>query len=158
MKNHDFTPKNLFFSNFRGGARRVRPPPPPGSAPAATRNIVIGRLHAGESQNTVARLYNVQRSTISRILQRYQKSGSTADRHRSGRPRITSAAQNRYIRVLHLRNRSVTARETAGLRRISTQSEIISMKTAYFGAVLRRQHRLPRVRWCNRVRGWDLQN
>ena len=26
VKNHDFTP-NFFFSNFRGGARRVRPPP-----------------------------------------------------------------------------------------------------------------------------------
>ena len=23
MKNHDFTPKNHIFSNFRGGARRV---------------------------------------------------------------------------------------------------------------------------------------
>ena len=34
VKNHDFTPKNLIFSNFRGGGggRRV-PPPPPGSAP-----------------------------------------------------------------------------------------------------------------------------
>jgi hypothetical protein len=28
VKNHDFTQKNLIFSNFRGGAR------PPGSAPA----------------------------------------------------------------------------------------------------------------------------
>jgi hypothetical protein len=26
VKNHDFTPKNLIFSNFRGGACRVRPP------------------------------------------------------------------------------------------------------------------------------------
>ena len=25
VKNHDFTPNNLNFSNFRGGARRVRP-------------------------------------------------------------------------------------------------------------------------------------
>ena len=25
VKNHDFTPKNHIFSNFRGGARRVRP-------------------------------------------------------------------------------------------------------------------------------------
>ena len=28
VKNHDFTPKNHIFSNFRGGARRVRHPPP----------------------------------------------------------------------------------------------------------------------------------
>ena len=27
VKNHDFTPKNHIYSNFRGGARRVRPPP-----------------------------------------------------------------------------------------------------------------------------------
>jgi hypothetical protein len=26
VKNHDFTPKNHIFSNFRGGARRVPPP------------------------------------------------------------------------------------------------------------------------------------
>ena len=26
VKNHDFTKKNHIFSNFRGGARRVRPP------------------------------------------------------------------------------------------------------------------------------------
>ena len=31
VKNHDFTPKNHIFSNFRGGACRVRPPV---SAPA----------------------------------------------------------------------------------------------------------------------------
>ena len=29
VKNHDFTTKNLIFSNFRGGTRRVHPPPPP---------------------------------------------------------------------------------------------------------------------------------
>ena len=27
VKNHDFTPKNHIYSNFREGARRVRPPP-----------------------------------------------------------------------------------------------------------------------------------
>ena len=29
VKNHDFTPKNLIFSNFRWGARRLRPLDPP---------------------------------------------------------------------------------------------------------------------------------
>ena len=32
VKNHDFTPKNHIFSNFRGG--RAPGAPPPGSAPA----------------------------------------------------------------------------------------------------------------------------
>jgi hypothetical protein len=38
VNNHDFTPKNHIFSNFRGGARRVRPPP--GSAPDHSRQMV----------------------------------------------------------------------------------------------------------------------
>ena len=38
VKNHDFTPKNHIFSNFRGGARRVRPPT--GSAPAIAKRIM----------------------------------------------------------------------------------------------------------------------
>jgi hypothetical protein len=32
VKNHDFTPNNHIFSNFRGGARSGYAPPPPGSA------------------------------------------------------------------------------------------------------------------------------
>ena len=39
VKNHNFTPKIIFFSNFRGGARRVRPPPP-GSAPGIHRGCI----------------------------------------------------------------------------------------------------------------------
>ena len=37
VKNHDFTPKNHIFSNFRGGARRACPPP--GSTPAEYKTI-----------------------------------------------------------------------------------------------------------------------
>ena len=37
VKNHDFTPKNHIFSNFKEGARRVRPP---GSAPVAGIQVI----------------------------------------------------------------------------------------------------------------------
>ena len=82
----------------------------------------------------------------------------------------TSAAHYCYIRVLHLRNRMVTARETSsnipGLRRIPAQTVrnrlhengYAHTRRSYFAAVLRRRHRLARVQWCNSVRGWDLQN
>ena len=84
----------------------------------ATRNIAIGRLQAGESQNEVARTLNVNQSTISKLWNRFQQTGSTNDRQRSGRP-----GQDRYIRVFHLRNRTVVASTTAdgipGLQRIS---------------------------------------
>ena len=101
-------------------------------------------------------------------MQRCRQSGSTTDHQRSGRPRITSAAQDRYIRELNMRNQTVTARETASnvpsLRRISAQTvrnrlreNGLRARRPYFGTVLRRRHRLAKVRWGNRVRGWDLR-
>ena len=38
VKNHDFTQQNHIFSNFRGSARRVRPPP--GSAPVLLHHVL----------------------------------------------------------------------------------------------------------------------
>jgi hypothetical protein len=38
VKNHDFTPKNHIFSNFRGG--RASPSSPPGSAP-----VILSLFH-----------------------------------------------------------------------------------------------------------------
>ncbi|XP_071110603.1 sodium/myo-inositol cotransporter-like [Haliotis cracherodii] len=50
----------------------------------------------------------------------------TTDRPRTGRPRVTTPAQDGHIRLFHLRHRSATATETAGrilgLRRISDQT------------------------------------
>ena len=122
----------------------------------ATRNVAIGRLQAGESQNEVVRTLNVNQSTISRLWNRFQQTGSTNDRQRSGRRRITTG-KDRYIRVFHLRNRTVAASTTAaeipGLRRISSQTvrnrlqqHGIIPKRQYLGAVLTPLHRRERVR------------
>ena len=59
----------------------------------ATRNIAIGRFQAEESQNEVARTLNVNQSTISRLWNIFQQTGSTNKRQRSGRPRITTPGQ-----------------------------------------------------------------
>ena len=53
------------------------------------------------------------RNMISALWRRYQQSGNTRDRRRSGRPRVTSLRQNTYIRVTHLRNQLQTAALTA---------------------------------------------
>ena len=123
----------------------------------ATRNIIIGRLQAGESRNEVARTLNVNQSTISRLWNRFQQTGSTNDRQRSGRPRITTPGQDWYIRSFHLRNRTVAASTTAagipGLRRFSSQTvrnrlqqHGIRPRRPYFGAVVMPLHRRERVR------------
>ncbi|XP_067664519.1 uncharacterized protein [Haliotis asinina] len=92
----------------------------------AQRNDAIGRLEAGETRSDVAMFFNVPPSTISRLWERYQQHGSTRDLPRSGRPRVTTAAQDRYIRLQHLSQRTTTAASTAstipGHRRISDQT------------------------------------
>ena len=99
----------------------------------------------------------------------YTRFHSTQDQPRSGRPRVTTPAQDRYIRLHHLRHRQATATDTAGkvpgLRRISDQTVRNRLREAgirarrpVIGSALRRQHRLQRVRWCNNVQARNMRN
>ena len=104
-------------------------------------------------------------STITRLWDRFQQQGSTRDRPRSGRPRVTTAAQDRYIRVRHLRQRTTTATSTAaaipGHRRISDQTVRNRLRDAGIrarrpvrGIILTQQHRQLRRQWCQAHRVW----
>ena len=49
--------------------------------------------------------------TINRIRQRYRQPGQFKDRHRSGRPKVTTRAEDRYVTNIVARNRFMTAPE-----------------------------------------------
>jgi hypothetical protein len=88
----------------------------------------------------------------------------------------TSATQDRYIRILHLRNRPWQQEKQHQMSQVSDeyrhrQSETVSVKTAYAPDVLNlaqywdvgidckgQQSKGLGPARCNRVRGWDLQN
>ena len=93
---------------------------------AAARENAIGLLQAGQRQADVAHALNVSQSTISRLWNRFRQSGSTADAPRSGRPRVTTPAQDRFIQLRHLRNRFLSAQSIVqalpGNQRISRQT------------------------------------
>lgn len=136
---------------------------------ASVRENALGRLQAGQSQSEVARALRVSQSTISRLWHRFQQTGSSAPAPRSGRPRVTTQAQDRYIRVTHLRHRfqsaSVTARALPGGRRISVQTVRNRLHTtglhAYRplrGNVLTRRHCQARMQWANQHLQWTLAN
>ena len=95
----------------------------------AARENAIGHLQAGQRQADVAHALNVSQSTISRLWNRFRQSGSTADAPRSGRPRVTTPAQDRFIRLRHLRNRFLSAQSTVqalpGNQSISRQWETV---------------------------------
>ena len=131
-------------------------------------NNAIGRLQAGETQTHVYRVLNVSQSNISRLWDRYQQQGSTHDRPRSGPPRVTTPAQNRHIRLRHLRDRFTTATSTAaaipGQRRISHQTVRNRLHEAGIRArrpvkavVLTRRHRQIRLQWVRTHRAWPQQ-
>ena len=92
------------------------------------RGRAIALLMQGQSQQQVANHFGVNVSTIERLVRRLRETGHLADRPRSGRPRVTSRRQDRTIRLAHLRNRHLTATETA-LNTVGTHNRQISPKT-----------------------------
>lgn len=135
----------------------------------AERDNALGRLQAGQGQSEVAHYFNVSQSTLSRLLSRQRTTGSTADRTRSGRPLVTTPAQDRYIRISHLRNRfqsaSATAQQLAGGRRVSDQTVRnrlhaagLSARRPVRGPVLTQRHRVNRLQWATNHLPWTLRN
>lgn len=136
---------------------------------ASVRENALGRLQAGQSQSQVARALRVSQSTISRLWHRFQQTGSSAPAPRSGRPRVTTQAQDRYIRLTHLRHRFQAASETSrampGGRRISGQTVRNRLHAAGLhayrplrGNVLTRRHCQARLQWANQHLQWNLAN
>ncbi|KAK6313187.1 hypothetical protein J4Q44_G00165340 [Coregonus suidteri] len=56
------------------------------------------------SQYGKLRTLKVSSSAVAKTMKRYDDTGSHEDRHRNGRPRVTSAAEDKFIRVTSLRN------------------------------------------------------
>ena len=101
---------------------------------------------------------------------RYAQTGTVNDRPRSGRPRVTTHTEDRYIVLQHLRDRflpaSVTAAETEGLHhhRISDDTARRRLRDAglvarrpFKGPVLTSLHRRKRLRWCQHYHRWTQQ-
>ena len=57
--------------------------------------------HEGRSIRTISRTLKV---TFAKTIKHYDKTASHEDCHRKGRARITSAAEDTFIRVTSLRN------------------------------------------------------
>ena len=69
----------------------------------------IGMLNAGRSAAVVWWHFGCTQKTIERLWRRFQVAGNAADHPRSGRPLLTTAADDHYIILQHLPNRRLTA-------------------------------------------------
>jgi transposase len=59
----------------------------------------------GQSIQNISRTLKVSSSDVTKTNKRYDETGSHKDCHRKGRPRVTSAALDKFIRVTSLRLR-----------------------------------------------------
>ncbi|GBL95805.1 hypothetical protein AVEN_726-1 [Araneus ventricosus] len=70
-------------------------------------------LQAGARQSAVGIELNVHRSVIHRLLNLYQRDQTVSRRRGSGRRRITTTADDRYLSQCARRRRTLTARQLA---------------------------------------------
>ena len=117
------------------------------------RNQAIGMLNAGISATVVSRHFGCTRKTIERLRRQFRVIGNVADRPRSGRPRVTTAADDRYTVLQHLRNRRLTAAATGRHYGIHPQTvrnwlrqnvQPFRAYRPYFGQILTRQQVMER--------------
>ena len=125
------------------------------------RNKAIGMLSAGASQRHVACVMNCNQSTISDLWNRYQQQGHARDR-----PHVTTAHQDRYMRLTHARDQLLpaaeTARHTVGTHNRPINGNTVRRRLAdvglksrrpYIGQVLLRRHKQARLARMHTIDG-----
>ena len=136
--------------------------------PQNLRQRAIGVLNAGMTMSAVAMNIGCSTRAIRHIMQRFQATGRTEDTPQSGRPRVTTRGQDRYIRNTHRRNCFQTAKATAANTH-STHNNRISAHTApnrlcegglsarrpYVGCVLRHRVNLARTHQLRLRQRWN---
>ncbi|GFT67333.1 transposable element Tcb2 transposase [Trichonephila clavipes] len=75
-----------------------------------TKGRIVEMLESSRSQTEVSRILNVDKSVISRLWQRFQRMGDVTRQPVSGRPRVTTPRQHRYLVIRARRQRGSTAR------------------------------------------------
>ncbi|GBM48321.1 hypothetical protein AVEN_124907-1 [Araneus ventricosus] len=73
------------------------------------RGRIIGRLECGRAHLEVSEELGIAQRVISRLWQRFQDDGNVSRCYSTGRPRVTTTNEDRYLAVTAKRNRWSTA-------------------------------------------------
>ncbi|GFW01901.1 HTH_Tnp_Tc3_2 domain-containing protein [Trichonephila clavipes] len=96
------------------------------------RGRIIGRLECGRTHLEVSEELGIAQSVISRLWQRFQDDGNVSRCYSTGRPRVTTPKEDRYIylAVTAKRNRRSTASDLS--RQLSSATgTTVSKQTVY---------------------------
>ena len=118
-------------------------------------------LQGGMRTADVARAINCNVHTVRCLRQRYRETGQTADRPRSGRPCVTTPAQDWYIRTSLLRNKyrmaTTSARVTPGTHNRLREARLRACRPDV-RQVLTRHQRQQRRLWAQTHHRWTRQD
>lgn len=136
----------------------------------AKRSAIITLHREGYSVRQICNKVKVARSTVHDTITRYQTTGDLADRARSGRPRITTKADDQRLKLISKRNRRLTAPEIASdfnrgcaeTVSVSTvkrrlQEANLHGRVAVRKPLLRRGNRLKRLQWARTHADWAAE-
>ncbi|GFY33582.1 transposable element Tc1 transposase [Trichonephila clavipes] len=91
---------------------------------------IIGRLECGRTQLEEPKELGIAQSVISRLWQRFQDDGNVSRCYSTGRPRVTTPHEDRYLTVPAKRNRQSTASDLSRLLSSATGTTV-SRQTVY---------------------------
>ncbi|KMQ82797.1 dna-mediated transposase [Lasius niger] len=95
-----------------------------------TKGRTIGMLECGRSQTEVSQVLNVSQCAISKLWKRFQITGNVARRPVPGRPKVTTARQDRYLTITARRQRKISASELSSALTTATGVRV-SRQTVY---------------------------
>jgi transposase len=105
----------------------------------------------------------VSSGAVAKTIKRYDETGSHEDRNRKGRPRVTSAAEDMFIRVTSLRNCSANKCFTEFNRHISTSTlqrrlreSGLHGQIAAKKPLLKDTNKKKRLAWAKKHEQWTL--
>ena len=118
------------------------------------------------SMEALSLKYNISTSTVHNIVKKKAKFNTVIDRPRSGRPKISSGADDRRLLLLSLRDRRLTAKQLQEQWHVNSCVSTVKARLLSAGLrgcvadkkpLLNAKQRLVRLRWCLARRTWTVE-
>ena len=134
-----------------------------------TRAKIIALSEEGRSTRYIQNKIGVPKSTVHNVIRRYKTTGSFEDMFRSGRPRVTTKAEDQSIVLTCKRNRRLTAQEITTNFNDSHQKSVsertvrqrlshagLNGRVAVRKPLLRPVNKFKRLKWAKEHKNWTL--
>lgn len=121
------------------------------------KNRLIGALLAGKGLREAAQMTDFKKSTAADIWKRYQQTGSTKNRPRSGRPKVVTDRLKRQIINAAKKSRRQPFQEIANIRNVLAEEGYhrrVARKVPYLTKV----QKTKRVQWARLYKDYTSRN